>query len=148
MKYFFAKCLFTKISNFPYWVRLGFNCIVNCSPKLFNVFIVSSMNLITLMTSTTFWWPLMLLETISLFLNAALVGLTRLDYYHFLCWSNCSEGVAVPVLVVWFGFSMILIRFVLLMSLILMVLFPWYYWCLVIWVFVWYRVCWVGYWFQ
>ena len=34
---------------------------------LFNVFMVSSMKLITLKNSTFFWWPPMLLEAISLF---------------------------------------------------------------------------------
>ena len=43
-------------------VRLEFNCTFNCSPKPFDIFIVSSMKLITLIISTFFWRPSMLLE--------------------------------------------------------------------------------------
>ena len=70
-----------------YWVRLEFNCIFNCSPKTLNVFIVSSMKLITPIFSTFSWYPAILLEAISLFSECCVVmRQMRLDY-RCLIWS-------------------------------------------------------------
>ena len=101
--FFFANYISAYIKNFLYYVRFESSCIFNCSAKSFNVFTVSSIKLITLAISTSFWWwPLKSLETISSFFeyyvsmfdaNALLPYFLScksfLRYYYTSCF-NCS----------------------------------------------------------
>ena len=65
LKCHFCKCIFNEVCNMLYWNKLVSSCIFNCSPKFFNVFMVSSTWLIMTIITLFCCWSLSFLEAIS-----------------------------------------------------------------------------------